>query len=41
MEKSYQKLLQGNKHFAETRALQDPDFFKKLVEGQKTGIICG
>ena len=35
MEKSYQKLIQGNKLFAETRSLQDPDFFKRLSEGQK------
>ncbi len=34
MENSYQKLLQGNKLFAETRLFQDPDYFKKLSEGQ-------
>lgn len=35
MEKSYLKLLEGNRLFAETRTAQDPDFFKKLSEGQK------
>jgi carbonic anhydrase len=35
MENSYQKLIQGNKLFAETRLFQDPDYFKKLSEGQK------
>ena len=34
MEKSYQKLIQGNKIYAETRLFQDPDYFKKLSEGQ-------
>ena len=34
MEKSYQKLLRGNKLFAETKLFQDPDYFKKLAEGQ-------
>lgn len=35
MENSYQKLIQGNKLFAETRLFQDPEYFKKLSEGQK------
>ncbi|MEO5583244.1 MAG: carbonic anhydrase [Saprospiraceae bacterium] len=35
MENSYQKLLRGNRLFAETRSIEDPDFFKKLSEGQK------
>jgi carbonic anhydrase len=35
MEKSYLKLLEGNRLFAETRLAQDPDFFKKLSEGQR------
>jgi carbonic anhydrase len=34
MEKSYQKLIQGNKIYAETRLFQDPDYFKKLSQGQ-------
>lgn len=34
MEKSYQKLIQGNKLYAETRLFQDPDYFKKLSKGQ-------
>ncbi len=39
MEKSYQKLLQGNKLFAETRAFKDPDYFKKLSKGQKPDYL--
>jgi carbonic anhydrase len=35
MEKSYLKLLEVNRLFAETRLAQDPDFFKKLSEGQR------
>lgn len=34
MDKSYQKLLQGNKLFAETKKFQDPDYFKNLSKGQ-------
>ncbi|MGI8581699.1 MAG: carbonic anhydrase [Chitinophagaceae bacterium] len=39
MEKSYQKLLQGNKIFAETRLLQDPEYFKNLSKGQKPNYL--
>ncbi len=39
MEKSYQKLLQGNKLFAQSRLFQDPDFFKKLSQGQKPAYL--
>src|SRR5688572_18613127 len=39
MEKSYQKLLQGNKLFAESRVFQDPDYFKKLSEGQTPNYL--
>lgn len=35
MENSYQKLLNGNKLFAEARLSQDPEYFKKLSKGQK------
>lgn len=34
MEKSYQKLIQGNKLYAETKLFHDPDYFKKLSQGQ-------
>jgi len=34
MEKLYQKLLAGNKLFAETRLLEDPEYFKNLSKGQ-------
>lgn len=39
MEKSYQKLLQGNKLFAQSRLFQDPDFFKKLSQGQTPAYL--
>ena len=34
MEKSYQKLIQGNRLYAQTKLFQDPDYFKKLSQGQ-------
>jgi carbonic anhydrase len=39
MENSYQKLIQGNKLFAETKLLEEPDFFKKLSQGQKPDYL--
>jgi carbonic anhydrase len=35
MDKSYQKLIQGNKLYAETRKFQDPEYFEKLSKGKK------
>ncbi len=34
MDNSYQKLIQGNKIYAETKLFQDPDYFKNLAKGQ-------
>ena len=34
MEKSYQKLIQGNKLYAETKKFQDPKYFENLSKGQ-------
>ncbi len=34
MEQAYKKLIEGNKIFAQTRLLSDPDYFKKLSTGQ-------
>ena len=34
MEKSYNKLLKGNKLFAESKLFNDPDYFKNLSKGQ-------
>jgi carbonic anhydrase len=34
MEKSYERLIHGNKVWAEEKLKQDPNFFKKLVLGQ-------
>lgn len=39
MEKSYQKLIQGNKIYAETKLFQDPDYFKKLAQGQQPDYL--
>ncbi len=39
MEKSYQKLIQGNKIYAETKIFQDPDYFNKLSQGQKPDYL--
>jgi carbonic anhydrase len=39
MENSYQKLIQGNKLYAETKLFQDPDYFKKLSQGQKPDYL--
>lgn len=34
MEKSYARLIEGNRHWAQEKLKQDPEFFKKLVLGQ-------
>jgi carbonic anhydrase len=39
MEQSYQKLIQGNKIYAETKLFQDPDYFKNLSQGQKPDYL--
>ena len=39
MDKSYQKLIKGNKLYAETRLFQDPEYFKKLSQGQKPDYL--
>jgi carbonic anhydrase len=39
MENSYQKLIQGNKLFAENKLFQDPGYFKKLSEGQQPDYL--
>ena len=39
MEKSYQKLIDGNKLFAQTKLFQDPDYFIKLSQGQKPDYL--
>lgn len=39
MENSYQKLIEGNKLYSESRVLQDPDYFKKLSQGQKPDYL--
>jgi carbonic anhydrase len=35
MEQSYQKLISGNKLYAESKLFQDPDYFKNLSKGQQ------
>ena len=39
MEKSYQKLIQGNKLFAESRLFKDPEYFTKLSKGQNPAYL--
>ncbi len=39
MDKSYQKLIQGNKLYHQTKVFQDPDYFKKLSQGQKPDYL--
>jgi carbonic anhydrase len=39
MEMSYQKLINGNKIFAETKLFEDPEYFKKLSQGQKPDYL--
>ena len=39
MEKSYQKLIQGNKLYAETKLFKDPDYFTKLSQGQQPDYL--
>lgn len=39
MDQSYQKLIEGNKVFAEKKLLQDPTFFKRLAQGQKPDYL--
>ncbi len=39
MEKSYQKLITGNQIYSQTKIFQDPEFFKKLAEGQKPDYL--
>lgn len=34
MNKSYQKLIQGNRIFSETKKFTDPGYFERLAEGQ-------
>jgi len=39
MENSYEKLIQGNKIYAESKLFQDPEYFKRLAEGQKPDYL--
>jgi carbonic anhydrase len=39
MEKSYQKLIKGNKLFAEQRIKEDPQYFENLAKGQKPSYL--
>ncbi len=39
MEQSYQKLIIGNRIYAETKLFQDPDYFNKLSKGQKPNYL--
>jgi carbonic anhydrase len=39
MNKSYEKLIEGNKLFAESRLFQDPNYFNKLSSGQSPDYL--
>jgi carbonic anhydrase len=39
MEKTYYKLIEGNKRYSETRLAQDGDYFKNLAKGQKPDYL--
>ena len=39
MEKSYKKLLEGNRHFAMSKMFDDKEYFKKLSLGQKPDYL--
>ncbi|HET7818591.1 MAG TPA: carbonic anhydrase [Bacteroidia bacterium] len=39
MEKLYQKLLDGNKEWVAKTLKEDPDYFKKLSQGQKPPVL--
>lgn len=39
MDKSYQKLIEGNKRFAERKKIDDPEYFKKLSLGQRPDYL--
>jgi carbonic anhydrase len=39
MEKSYQKLIEGNKLFSLTKKIEDPEYFKKLSLTQKPDYL--
>jgi carbonic anhydrase len=39
MEEAYQKLIQGNKLFAENKLFKDPDYFKRLSAGQTPSYL--
>jgi carbonic anhydrase len=39
MEKSYQRLIDGNKHFALNKKIKDPEYFKKQSLGQKPDYL--
>jgi carbonic anhydrase len=39
MEKSYQQLLENNKKWVDSQLAKDPNFFKKLANGQKPPVL--
>jgi carbonic anhydrase len=39
MEKSYQKLLEGNKLYSKNKLFKDPDYFTKLAKGQAPSYL--
>ena len=39
LDTSYQRLIEGNRHFSLTKKLSDPEYFKKLSIGQKPDYL--
>jgi carbonic anhydrase len=39
MEQSYQRLIDGNRHFSLSKKLDDPEYFKKLSLGQRPDYL--
>lgn len=39
MEQSYLKLIEGNRHYSESRVAADRDYFKNLAKGQKPDYL--
>ena len=39
MEKLYEKLIQGNKLYAGNKRFQDPEYFKRLSQGQQPDYL--
>lgn len=39
MDKSYNKLIEGNKHYARTKLQENPEYFRNLAKGQRPDYL--